>query len=119
MSVHVSMNGGGEVKIRKKIKVRTFSHALFHRAPLTGWERGVTPGSVGLLPPESSLWSSVPERRAHQPPSSLFPLPPPCAGRGRRLGKSGTKCQNMSDIILWSKDYFSINEREGHLTFTC
>ena len=119
MSVHVSMNGGGEVKIRKKIKVRTFSQVLFHRAPLTGWERGVTPGSVGLLPPESSLWSSVPERRAHQPPSSLFPLPPPCAGRGRRLGKSGTKCQNMSDVIFWSKDYFSINEREGHLTFTC
>ena len=109
MSVHVSVNGG-EVKIRKKIKVRTFSQVLFHRAPLTGWERGVTPGSVGLLPPE--------RRALLQPPSSLFPLPPPCAGRGRRLGKSGTKCQNMSDIILWSKDYFSINEREGHLTFT-
>ena len=37
MSVHVSMNvGGEEVKIRKKIKVRTFSQVLFHRAHWMG-----------------------------------------------------------------------------------
>ena len=64
MSVHVSVNGGGGVKIRKKIKVRTFSHALFHKS--TGLPS--LDGSAGLRPDPSGCCPLRGEHCSNPPP---------------------------------------------------